>query len=44
MKRHRDINATQKTAWSMLHRIRKAHDNNNPSISGVIEVDETYIG
>ncbi len=26
MKLHRDIGVTQKTAWFMLHRIRKAFD------------------
>lgn len=43
----KDIGVTQKTAWFMLHRIRKAfgftNDDNN-EISGEIEVDETFVG
>ena len=45
MKLHRDIGVTQKTAWFMLQRIRKAFDNDDePPFSGPVEVDETYIG
>ena len=44
MKLHRDLNVTQKTAWYMLHRIRKALENAPEALSGTIEVDETYIG
>ena len=44
MKLHRDLNVTQKTAWYMAHRIRKALDNAPEALSGTIEVDETYIG
>lgn len=33
------------TAWYLCHRIRAAlHDPNAPKLSGVVEVDETYIG
>ena len=43
----KDIGVTQKTAWFMLHRIRKAfgftNDDNN-EIGGEIEVDETFVG
>lgn len=43
----RDIGVTQKTAWFMLHRIRRAfgitNDDNN-EIKGEIEVDETFVG
>ena len=47
MKLHRDIEVTQKTAWHMLQRIRKAFDDDNDDsggFSGPVEVDETYIG
>jgi transposase-like protein len=36
---------TQKTAWFMLHRIRLAmQDETGGTLSGDVEVDETYIG
>ena len=45
MKLHRDINVTQKTAWFMLQRIRKAWASEDISpFTGPIEVDETYMG
>ncbi len=44
MKLHRDIKVTQKTAWFMLHRIRKAWDRVDATLSGPVEVDETYMG
>ena len=45
----KDIGVTQKTAWFMLHRIRKALeiDNNLPEdeqLDGTVEIDETFIG
>lgn len=41
----RDIGVTQKTAWSMLQRIRKYFSNENDNhLDGNVEVDETYIG
>lgn len=43
----KDIGVTQKTAWFMLHRIRKAFgitNDNNDSINGAVEVDETFVG
>ena len=41
----RDIKVTQKTAWFMLHRIREAiTDSRDTQLSGVVEVDETYVG
>jgi transposase-like protein len=41
----RDLKVTQKTAWSMLHRIRLALQNNDSSkLGGEVEVDETFIG
>ncbi|MDE2815481.1 MAG: IS1595 family transposase [Chloroflexota bacterium] len=44
MKLHRDINVTQKTAWHMAHRIRKAWDNDIDPFTGTVEIDETYMG
>ena len=45
MKLHRDIAVTQKTAWFMLQRIRKAFDNDDdPPFAGPVEVDEAYFG
>ncbi len=42
----RDIGITQKNAWHMLQRIRKAFDdgNNGDMFGGPVEVDETYVG
>ena len=44
MKLHRDLNITQKSAWHLLHRIRKAFEINGSLFSGPVEVDETYVG
>ena len=44
MKLHRDIGVTQKTAWFMLQRIRKAWESDDPLFAGPIEIDETYMG
>jgi transposase-like protein len=42
---HRAIGVTQKTAWFMLQRIRLAMQGENAgTLSGEVEVDETYIG
>lgn len=41
----RDISVTQKTAWFLLHRIRKTLGlPHTEKLSGVIEADETFIG
>lgn len=41
----RAIGITQKSAWHMLHRIRKAmRDGSFAKMSGEVEADETYIG
>lgn len=46
----RDIKVTQKTAWFMLHRIRyglgydNKTDKGNGQFTGVVEVDETFVG
>ena len=44
MKLHRDLGITQKAAWHLAHRIRKAWESDNGLFGGPIEVDETYIG
>ena len=40
----RDIEMNRPTVWSMMHRIRKAMSNDNSLLSGIIEMDETYVG
>jgi len=41
----KDVGITQKSAWHMLHRIRAAIEvDRTEPLSGVIEMDETYIG
>jgi transposase-like protein len=46
---HRALGVTQKTAWFMLHRIRKAMEHGSllkmgGSQGGPVEVDETFVG
>src|ERR1017187_7177471 len=42
---HRGIGVTQKSAWFMLHRIRKAMQSGSIiKLGGEVEVDETFIG
>jgi len=42
---HRALGVTQKSAWFLLHRIRKAMQNGSfRKLSGNVEVDETFIG
>jgi len=40
----RILGVTQKTAWYLEHRIREALDTDPVVFSGIVEVDETYIG
>jgi transposase-like protein len=41
----RSLGMTQKSAWFVLHRVRKAMQNGSLNkLSGFVEVDETYIG
>jgi transposase-like protein len=40
----RDIELRRPTVWSMMHRIRNAMKDNGELLSGIIEMDETYIG
>jgi len=46
MKLHRELDITQKTAWFLSHRIRKACETpgSGPDFSGPVEIDETFIG
>ena len=45
MKLHRDLGITQKAAWHLAHRIRKAWETDGGiPFAGPVEVDETYIG
>lgn len=42
---HRSIGLTQKSAWFLLHRIRKAMQAGTfKKLMGDVEVDETFIG
>src|SRR5881227_1319535 len=40
----KEIGVTQKTAWFMLGRLREACGDNFEKLSGIIEIDEVYIG
>jgi transposase-like protein len=40
----KEIGVTQKTAWFLLGRIREACGNDFSQLSGIVEIDETYIG
>lgn len=41
----RELGVSQNTAWYMLHRLRLAYEQDvEEQLSGVIEVDETYVG
>tara|TARA_R100000656_G_scaffold121123_1_gene95854 strand:- start:4665 stop:5588 length:924 start_codon:yes stop_codon:yes gene_type:complete len=40
----KEIDVTQKTAWFLMQRIREACNGNCEMLSGVVEMDETYIG
>ena len=44
MKLHRDLGVTQKTAWHLAHRIRKAFEADTAPFDGPVEADETFIG
>ncbi len=45
MKLHRDLKITQKSAWHLMHRLRKSSDARGlKCFSGPVEVDETCIG
>lgn len=40
----RDLGITQKSAWFMLHRIRRAMQDEAGMLSGTVEMDETFFG
>ena len=40
----RELGVTYKTAWRMFNQIRKLMDENVNPLTGMVEVDETYIG
>ena len=40
----KEIGMTQKTAWFVLQRLREACGNDPTVLSGIVEVDEVYIG
>jgi len=40
----KEIGVQQRTAWFMLHRIREACGKEIKMLSGIVEMDETYIG
>ena len=40
----KEIGVTQKTAWFILHRLREACGNDFTKLTGIVEIDETYIG
>ena len=45
MKLHRDLGITQKSAWHLAHRVRRAlGDRTKNLFSGPVEVDEAYVG
>ena len=44
MRLHRELGITQKSAWFMLHRLRKAAESGHGMFAGPVEVDETYMG
>ena len=44
MKLHRDLEITQKSAWHLAHRLRKAYEAGHPLFAGPVEADETYVG
>lgn len=40
----RDIELRRPTVWSMMHRIRNAMKDDGTLLTGIIEMDETYVG
>lgn len=44
MRLHRELDISQKSAWFMLHRLRKAAETGVSPFAGPVEVDETYFG
>ena len=44
MKLHRDLEISQKSAWHMAHRLRRAFAESGGAFAGPVEVDESYFG
>lgn len=40
----KELSITQKSAWFMLQRLREACKNGDNLLSGIVEIDETFIG
>ena len=40
----KEIGITQKSAWFVLHRLREACNDDTSKLSGLVEIDETFIG
>lgn len=40
----RDLEMRRPTVWSMMHRIREAMQDDGALLTGIVEMDETYIG
>ena len=38
------VSVQQRTAWYMMHRIRKTCETQSVLLSGLVEIDETYVG
>lgn len=43
MQLSKELAVQQRTAWYMLHRLRLACDTHSVLLSGIVEIDETYI-
>lgn len=44
MQAARDLEMRQKTVWSMMHRIRAAMADDGKLLTGLVEMDEAYVG
>ena len=44
MKLRRDLSISQKSAWHLAHRLRKAWEEDGPQFAGPVEADECYVG
>ena len=40
----RDLETRRPTVWSMMHRVRKSMVDNGDLLTGIVEMDETYVG
>ena len=44
MKLNKEFEITQKSAWFLVSKLRKAYENKDSKLKGIVEVDETYMG